>query len=93
MTKEIITYIDKCINDYSRHLKISSSEVITSLKTIKDMIDVKEIKEIKPTKEIKEVKEVKEETIEQLREQYIEKFNKKPFPWRTKEVLLNKINV
>lgn len=95
--KTLIDFIDQYINDYSRHIKISSNEVIESFKKIKSMIEeTKEIEEIK-TKDTKQpiektIEKPIEKTIEELREEYIEKFNKKPFPWWSKEILMDKIN-
>lgn len=98
--KTLIDFIDQYINDYSRHIKISSNEVIESFKKIKSMIEetkeIEEIEEIK-TKDTKQpiektIEKPIEKTIEELREEYIEKFNKKPFPWWSKEILMDKIN-
>lgn len=100
--EQINKLIDDCIQRYSRTLRIIPLEVVDDFKKLKKMleemntVDIKEIKEEKkeiiqePTQEVKE--EIKpEETIEEVRDRYEQKMQKKPFMWWDKQTLYTKM--
>ncbi len=83
------------IEKYNRQYKILSSEVIEDLNKLIDeeTPKPKEVKEVKaPIQETIIIPEIQEEeTIESLRARYTEKYQKKPFGWWDREVLIEKL--
>lgn len=100
-----IEILDNLISRLNNLFTVQTQEVIPELNKIKELLEQKLQEKpvvIVAEKEISNevVEEVKqeptesinnEETIESIRERYKEKFQKKPFAWWSREVLLSKI--
>ena len=82
-TQEVIPELNK-IKELLEQKPQEKSVVIVAEKDISNEL-VEEVKQ-EPTEAI-----MNEETIESIRARYTEKFQKKPFAWWSKEVLLSKI--
>lgn len=86
-TQEVIPELNK-IKELLEQKPQEKPVVIVEEKEISDEI-VEQVKQ-EPTEEIKQ-DNTTEETIESIRARYTEKFQKKPFAWWSREVLLSKI--
>ena len=97
-----IEILDNLISRLNNLFTVQTQEVIPELNKIKELLEQKpqekpvvivaekdiineEVKQ-EPTESISN-----EETIESIRERYKDKFQKKPFAWWSREVLLSKI--
>lgn len=102
-----IEILDNLISRLNNLFTVQTQEVIPELNKIKERFEqiktpvvIVEEKEIKnetveqvnqePIEETKQENPT-EKTIEELRKEYTEKFQKKPFAWRSREVLLSKM--
>ena len=95
MLSEWIQKIDEIINRLSMFIQVSTQEVIRDLNKVKELLETPVV--IEPVNEIQEIKQAEvskvstEETKEYIVKRYIDKFNKKPFAWWSKEVLKEKL--
>ena len=95
MLNEWIKKIDEIINRLNMFIQVSTQEVIRDLNKVKELLETPVV--IEPVNEIQEIKQAEvskvstEETKEDIVKRYIDKFNKKPFAWWSKEVLKEKL--
>lgn len=85
----IIDKLKELILIYSQQISLESLRVITDMRMLLEIVEPKEEIKEEPKQIIKE--EVSDKTIEGLREEYKEKYNKKAFNWWDKEVLISKL--
>lgn len=76
----VIEELNKLIQRLEMLFQVQTHEVVQDLKRIRDIIETPVVDE-----------PIEEKDIKELRKEYKEKFQKNPFGWWSKEVLIEKL--